>query len=337
MARQQHALLTTLIAAYEADCRVRGYKPKTITGYHYKLLAFARWAAAEGATELRHFSAELVKRYIAHVQTQRRWENHPLKKKAEQPVISPAAVANYVRDLKAFSSWLSQEHYTREDVLAGVRKPRYDETPIEPFSAEEIETIFGALDPTDEFDLRDYVILHTLFDTGLRVGELVNLTLDDVDLKRCEIRVAHAKFGKWRDLGFGKQTHKMLSRYLALGRGEPVIEGDRHFFLSFDGHPMTEGTVQRMCYRLAKRCGVHVHAHRFRHTFAVNMLKSGTDIRTLQRLMGHASIHILMRYLNLASEDAILAHQNNSPADRFYAQMQSRERRLPIRRQRFPI
>jgi len=111
-----------------------------------------------------------------------------------------------------------------------------------------------------------------------------------------------------------------------------VIEGDRHFFLSLDGYPLQEGTVQRLCTRLSGRIGVHIHCHRFRHTFAVSMLRNGTDIRTLQKLMGHASIQILTRYLNLAHADAIQAHQSNSPADRFFAAQSVAARRLPVKR-----
>lgn len=107
----------------------------------------------------------------------------------------------------------------------------------------------------------------------MREGELVNLTLDDVDLMRLTIRITHAKFGKWRDIGFGKETHKYLTRYLSLCRPEPALAGDRHLFLSFDGYPLREMTVQKICQRLSKRIGVHIHYHRFRHTFAVNMLR----------------------------------------------------------------
>ncbi len=59
----------------------------------------------------------------------------------------------------------------------------------------------------------------------MRVGELVALTLDDVDLQSCQIRIQHAKFGKWRDIGFGRQTHQYLMRYLTLCRPEPVRVG----------------------------------------------------------------------------------------------------------------
>jgi integrase/recombinase XerD len=324
--------LTTLVRAYLDDLRVRGYRPKTIIGYETKLRRFTDWAATVDATELRHFDAALAKRYISYLQQDHRWSTHPNHRRAAQPLLSPVAISNYVRDLKVFSVWLGQEHYTPGDVLADVRKPKADETPITPFPDDEIQRIFASLDTTDVFDLRDFVILHTLWDTGLRVGELVALTLDDVDLQHGEIRVAHTKFGKWRDIGFGTQTHKYLMRYLSLGRPQPAIADERHFFLAHDGYPMNEGTVQRLCYRLSKRSGVHIHAHRFRHTFAVNMLKNGTDIRTLQKLMGHASIHILTRYLNLASADAIAAHRTNSPADHFYAQRPAGPRRLPIAR-----
>jgi hypothetical protein len=87
-----------------------------------------------------------------------------------------------------------------------------------------------------------------------------------------------------------------------------VALADRHLFLSFDGYPMSESTVQKICYWHSKRTGLHVYPHRFRHTFAVGMLQAGTDLRTLQRLMGRSDIRILARYLNLARDDAIRAH-----------------------------
>lgn len=146
----------------------------------------------------------------------------------------------------------------------------------------------------------------------------------------------HAKCGKWRDIGFGNETHKYLARSMALCRPQPVLQGDHHRFLSLDlsldGYPLTEQAVEKVCYRLSRRTGVHIHPHRFRHTFAVNMLRAGVDLRTLQRLMGHSDIRILARYLNLASDDAIRAHQSNSPADRHQRQRQVGTRRLPVRR-----
>lgn len=332
MAKSTATRLDQLVTAYLDDLRVRGYKVKTIDGYDKNLHTFLRWAASESVTVVAQFDAELVKTYIRYLQHKPKYAERGYQHPPTTELLSPSAIRNYVRDLKAFATWLAEEQYTEGHALASVRTPKADETPIEPFTDEELDCIFGALDTTDAFDLRDYVLLHTLWDTGMRIGELVSLTLDDVDLKACQMRIQHAKFGKWRDIGFGRETHKYLTRYLTLCRPQPIVAGDHHLFLALDGYSMKESTVQKICQRLSKRIGVHIHAHRFRHTFAVNMLRAGTDLRTLQRLMGHADIRILARYLNLTNDEAIRAHQTNSPADRHHQQRQVNARRLPIRR-----
>lgn len=333
MAKAAAVSLEQMVGAYLDDLQVRAYKPKTIAGYRKNLRAFSTWAATTaGATALTQFTAELAKQYIRYLQTKTKWSQRGYRTPPSTQRVSASAIRNYIRDLKTFAAWLAEEGYTPTHVLAALKIPKADETPIEPFTDDELDRIFGSLNTSDAFDLRDYVLLQTLWDTGMRVGEVVALTLDDVDLRTCQIRIQHAKFGKWRDIGFGKETQKYLTRYLTLCRPQPVLEGDRHLFLSLDGYPLREATVQHICARLTKRIGVHIHCHRFRHTFAVNMLRAGTDLRTLQRLMGHSDIRILARYLNLASGDAIRAHQTNSPADRHKQQRQTQGRRLPIRR-----
>lgn len=330
MPRHKVLTLEEIVASYLQECAVLGLKPSTIAGYQRTLRCFLRWAVQDGVQTLPQFTPETVKRYIAHLQQQLKWADNAYVPTSSQRV-SATTVRNYVRDLKAFSSWLEREAYTPENVLARVRKPKADEIPIEPFSREELDAIFEALDLTDAVELRDYVMLHTLWDTGMRAGELVACTLDDVDLKNCEIRIGHAKWGKWRDIGFGKQTQKYLSRYVSVCRPTPTVEGDAHFFLSVDGYPLTVNAVEQICRRVGRRSGVHVHPHRFRHTFAIGMLRNGTDIRTLQKLMGHASVQILLRYLNLANDEALQTHRVNSPADKHHQQRALTGRRLPMR------
>lgn len=92
--------------------------------------------------------------------------------------------------------------------------------------------ISGSLDTTELIDLRDYVLLHMLWDTGMHAGELVNLTLDNLDQAWQTLRITHATFGEWRDIGFGKEAHKYLTRYLALCLPKPAMEGDWRLFLA---------------------------------------------------------------------------------------------------------
>jgi site-specific recombinase XerD len=334
MPRRKALTLEEVLTLYHEEWQVQGFSPRTIIGYRRSMRCFLRWAKETGVRTVADFTADSVKRSIAVVQQKHQWADNPHLPTQPQTVSATTVrhyVRNYVRDLKAFASWLEREGDTPENVLTRVRKPQADEVPVEPFSQAELDAIFGALDLTEAVGLRDAVILHTLWDTGLRMGELVDRTVDDVDLKRGEMRIDHAKWGKWRDLGFGKQTQKYVARSVSVGRPVPVLEGDRHLFLSVDGYPLTASAVQQVCRRLSKRLGFRVHPHRVRHTFAVGMLRNGTDIRTLRQLMGHASVQILMRYLTLANDEAMETHRVNSPADKHYALTQAGARRLPMR------
>ncbi len=338
MARQKTMPLDEVVTTYLQDCTVQGLKPSTIKGYRRTLRCFKRWADEHKIKMVAHFNADNIKLYIAFLQEKTRWSDNPFVP-VQTDKLSGTTVKNYVRDLKAFASWLEREGYTPDNPLLKVRKPKADEVPATPFSQEEIDAIFAALDVTDTWQFRDYVIMHTLWDTGMRIRELVALTVDDFDLKTCEIRIDHAKWGKWRDIGFGKQTQKYLTRYLTMARAEPLIEGEKHFFLTVDGRPLTVGAVDCICKRLTQKLGFRVHPHCFRHTFAVNMLRNGTDIRTLQKLMGHASIQILMRYLNLANDEALAVHRLNSPADKHYNQRLAAAggRRIPTGRRKMNL
>jgi integrase/recombinase XerD len=217
MPRHKVLSLDEITRIYDEDCQVQGPKPATIAGYQRTLRCYLRWATSEQLTTLPQFTAEAVKRFIAATQQRQTYEGHPFTP-AQQRRVSGTTVRNYTRDLKAFASWLERETYTSENVLSRVRKPKADEVPVAPFCQEELDRIFATFDLTDAVELRDYDILHTLWDTGKRCGELVSLTFDDVDLKQGEIRIDHAKWGKWRDIGFGKQTQKYLPRYLSVCR-----------------------------------------------------------------------------------------------------------------------
>lgn len=209
MAKATSLTLLQIVHAYLDDLQVRNYKPKTILGYRKNLTTFTHWAESQGTQTLAGFDSELVKGYIRYLQHKTKWSERTYAVRTQER-LKPTAIRNYVRDLKTFASWLAQEGYTRVNMLEAVRLPKVDETPSEPFRDDELDRIFGALDTTDAHDLRDYVLLHTLWDTGMRVGELVALTTADVDLKSCQIRIQHAKFGKWHDIGFGNETHKYI-------------------------------------------------------------------------------------------------------------------------------
>ena len=155
-----------------------------------------------------------------------------------------------------------------------------------------------------------------MLDTGIRSNELITLKTRDVHLEEGYMKVM-GKGQKERVLPFGSASQKGLLKYLYHFRAEPVHQGIGNFFLTLDGYPMTYNALRLIMNRLAKRSGVErLHAHLLRHTFAVNYLVNGGDVFSLQQILGHTTLDMVRRYINLASTHVMAQHKKFSPVDR---------------------
>jgi site-specific recombinase XerD len=155
-----------------------------------------------------------------------------------------------------------------------------------------------------------------LLDTGLRIGELVNLKIDDVNMSGGLLKVM-GKGKKERIVPVGNNAQRVLQRYLFRHRPKPARLGIENVFLSVHGTPLTENGIKLMFTRLAKRSRVHrLHAHLCRHTFVTRYLINGGDVFTLQQILGHSTLEMVRHYVNLASNHVAMQHQRFSPLDR---------------------
>jgi site-specific recombinase XerD len=155
-----------------------------------------------------------------------------------------------------------------------------------------------------------------LLDTGLRIGELVNLKMGDTHIDDGFLKVM-GKGKKERLVPIGSNAQRALQRYLFRYRPKPAHPGVDHVFLSIHGIPLTENSLKLMFARLASRSGIHrLHAHLCRHTFATRFLINGGDVFTLQQILGHSTLEMVRHYVNLASNHIAIQHQRFSPLDR---------------------
>ncbi|MEM4203736.1 MAG: site-specific integrase, partial [Candidatus Methanomethylicaceae archaeon] len=159
--------------------------------------------------------------------------------------------------------------------------------------------------------LRNKALLMLMLDTGLRAGEVCRLEWEDIDLARGEIRILIHNRGiksRPRIVYLGKQACKALQRYYLEQGGQGSVFN------------LTERGLRSLLKRIGDQAGVHLYPHLLRHTFAVMYLKGNNrakgDIYSLQRLLGHATLDMVKRYLNLANEDVREIHREVSPADR---------------------
>jgi integrase/recombinase XerC len=160
-------------------------------------------------------------------------------------------------------------------------------------------------------NMRNRAILSVFLDTGLRLSELINLTLDDVNMDDGSILVKRGKGGKPRVVRIGNKAQKALWKYTLYCKGN-----SNRLFLNRSGEPFNFFGVVIFLKRLGNKAKVKVHAHQLRHTFAISYLRAGEDVFSLQYLLGHSTLSMTQRYMqSLNASNAANAHKKFSPLD----------------------
>ena len=165
---------------------------------------------------------------------------------------------------------------------------------------------------------RDMAIFMVMLDTGLRPGELCRLQIIDANQSTGEIQIRPYRIGKTRPrvVIIEKTARKALWKYLI---SRPDAKDREPLFLTDEGREMTRHTLGSLVARIGDRSGVpDANPYRFRHTFAIEYLRNGGDVFTLQRLLGHATLEMVRHYLSLANSDAQAAHRQASPVENMH-------------------
>ena len=309
---RMQASLTTLIEMFCATKQTEGKSAKTIDWYRAFLLKFATHLGPTAT--LRDFTLERVREFIISVQEKdTRYDGSP-RRKTEAGNVSAYTVHAYVRSLKVFSSWLYEEGFTPKNTLARLKAPKLPETIVDVLTEEEQRLILSTPNPNCLLGSRLYVCLLLLLDTGIRAEELCTLTVENVHLNEGYIKVV-GKGNKERQVPIGATTKKAILRYLMTFRPEPVA--GNYLILTPDGHPLSYDGLRHMIERLREKTGIsRLHAHLFRHTFAVNYLVNGGDLMTLKLMLGHTRLEVTEKYLHLANRHVALQHHKFSQVDR---------------------
>lgn len=220
--------------------------------------------------------------------------------------VSRKTALNYHIGLSSLWRWLTEQGYAGENVVRQVSPPRRVIREIVPYTRLEIVDLLAAAEDGLK-PLRDQAIILLLLDTGIRASELASLRVRDLSVQR-SIRVI-GKGEKERTLRVSARTCQAISDYLdsrSKARNQPLFLSDRE--------PFTRNGLRLMLERLSARSGVHhAHAHRFRHTFAIQFLRNGGNVFTLQRFLGHTTLEMVGRYLAIAQIDLDREHDRASP------------------------
>jgi len=307
--------LAELIEYYEVCNRAEGKSPKTISWYSANLKNFRNYLKNRHLSDsLDNIDTKLLREYVLYLLKKTRYENHPYTP-AKTELLSAATVHGHVRTLRAFFNWLVVEGLAENNPAKDLKPPKVTRKVVSTLSDEEIRAILNTFS-TSPSDARNQALFMILLDTGLRIGELINLKMDDVHMNEGYLKVL-GKGKKERIVPIGNNAQRALQRYLFRFRPKPTNPVTDNVFLSVSSKTLTENSMKLMFTRLAKRSGVcRLHAHLCRHTFATRFLINGGDVFTLQQILGHSTLEMVSRYVNLASSHIAIQHQKYSPLDR---------------------
>ena len=312
---KSHKLLE-LITYYEVCNKAEGKSQKTISWYSDNLHRFRAYVLNRHHNDnIDSIDTKLIREYILYLMARHRFESHPYNSPTNEP-LSSSTIHGHVRTLRAFSNWLLKEKLTDTNFTAGIKPPKIVKKVISTLSDEEITQILNTFNPTSHSEMRNKVMFMLLLDTGLRIGELISLKMDDIHIDEGLMKVM-GKGKKERMVPIGNKAQKALQSYLFRYRPKPAHSDLENAFLSVSGTPITGNSVELMFTRLARRSGIkRLHAHLCRHTFATMFLLNGGDVFTLQQILGHSTLEMVRNYVTLASNHVAMQHHKYSPLDR---------------------
>jgi site-specific recombinase XerD len=275
------------LVRFDEDLRRRGAAERTRTAYAVDLRQFAAWASRQHV-EPAAVGHRLLRRYAAALSERR---------------CAPATVARKVAALRAFFETL-REHGEIEanpaDLLAA---PKRAKTLPHVLAPEEISRLLDRIPASTPLELRDRALFEIAYSSGLRAEELVNLDLASVDFDAEELRV-EGKGAKTRFVPAGEPALRALARYLERARGALAQEpAEPALFLSKSGRRLSTSDIRRRLRMWARNATVQggAHPHALRHSFATHLLEGGADLRSIQELLGHASVSTTQIYTRVES------------------------------------
>jgi len=233
---------------------------------------------------------------------------------------SPATRAHKLSAIRTYLDWVAERRGDDVNAARAVRMPRRGKRL--PHALTEPDAALLAEAPSDDrryagaVAARDLAIVELLYGSGLRVGECVSLDTGGIDLKRGEVRVI-GKGRKERIVPLGERSADALRLWLEEARPllKPTPDAGAALFLNARGGRLSDRSVRRLVKARALRAGIStdVHPHALRHSFATHLLNGGADLRSIQEMLGHASLSTTQQYTHLSVDGLLAVHRSAHP------------------------
>lgn len=276
---------------------VQRLSPNTIYTYMSESRIFFGWLAEQKLTAEKLTATDIINYLI--------WR--------QVGGVTQRTLAKSLSTLRAFYHFLILEKKITANPTELIASPKIAKQIPRVFSLLEIELINQAIDVSDELGIRDRALFELIYSSGLRVSEVVELTMDRLFLREELIRVT-GKGSKERLVPLGEEARDWLTKYLETARPVLMKKGRTDYvFLNHWGRKLSRKGIWKRFHALIERTGLNGKVHTLRHSFATHLLMGGADLRSVQQLLGHADIGTTEIYTHVGKDALQSFHDKYHP------------------------
>ena len=217
--------------------------------------------------------------------------------------VSKSSISRKLSSLRSFYNYLLKKDIVKENYFKMIKNPKKEGNLPKFVKEEDIDKMFSIPDTRTWIGMRNIVIIRMLYATGVRVSELTNIKLNDININDRTIRIL-GKGSKERIVVFGNNTKEALDLYLARGRRQVDFNNSEYLFLNKDGNKLSTRYVRKIIDDIIVKASINMHVspHMLRHTFATGMLNNGADLVSVKDLLGHESLNTTSIYTHVSDE-----------------------------------
>ncbi len=264
-------------------CKAKNLSESTIVYYDAYMNKFKQFLDEHNVQDIKDINRPLIDAYIVH-----------LKELGNQNDIS---INTSLRAVRAIVYYFQSLGYCQQFKINIIKA---DKMMKETYSENELKTLLDKPKTNEFHEYRDWVITNFLIATGIRVGELVNIRIDDISIEEAIVKIKRGKSRRERHIPLSKTITKVLIEYLKIRNGNP----EDYLFCNAYGQKFSEDSCKHSMSNYNRRRGINkTSLHLFRHTFAKMYILNGGDIFRLQKILGHKSIEIVKEYVNMFTDD----------------------------------
>ena len=260
----------------------------TLLSYERDLRKMADYFEQKGKENLTDLTADDMSGYMEHMKEE--------GKKA-------STLSRSVASIKSFYQFVIRRGDVKEDLSAVLKAPRVEKKLPSVLALEDVDVLLAQPSGSSDKEVRDKAMLELLYATGIRVSELLALSLDNLNLKKGYITI-QASGGRERIVPFTKEARDALNKYLTQVR-ERILdaEGSNILFVNMSGKPMSRQGFWKIIKYYTKRAGIEadITPNTLRHTFAAHLVKNGANLHAVQEMMGHSDFSSTQKYTQIES------------------------------------